>query len=269
MIEKGIVFPQFIPLTNTHALVLLTLLKAWGSIGTSRTRSEGHWMKLIDPLKPFAEESGFSNTLEGYLKNTVSVLELFKAAQSYPHASALKKQCLWTKHYLEMELSNSPITSVRDQYLKREVEDALSFPHYASLERLDHRRKLLRGSCVEKNTRVMKTSYCSDILKLAVEDFNFCQSIHGEEMKRLDSLQDRSWLTVTSLVLQPFSLQSYLHAPAEACGEGNGVGGEVDVVREEDDVVVGVGVSLRKELLRRETIFERRHLEGRERGGGD
>ncbi|KAL0665476.1 hypothetical protein Bca4012_102314 [Brassica carinata] len=93
------------------------------------------------PLKPFAEESGFSNTLEGYLKNTVSVLELFKAAQSYPHDSALKKQCLWTKHYLEMELSNSPITSVRDQYLKRE---------------------------------------------LAVEDFNFCQSIHGEEMKRLD-----------------------------------------------------------------------------------
>ncbi|XP_009106668.1 ent-kaur-16-ene synthase, chloroplastic isoform X1 [Brassica rapa] len=144
-----------------------------------------------DPLKPFAEESGFSNTLEGYLKNIVSVLELFKAAQSYPHESALKEQCLWTKQYLEMELSNWPITSARDQYLKREVEDALAFPHYASLKRLDHRRKLLRGFCLE-NTRVMKTSYCfpnvcsSDILKLAVEDFNFCQSIHGEEMKRLD-----------------------------------------------------------------------------------
>lgn len=55
------------------------------------------------------------------------------------------------------------------------------------------------------------------------------------------------------------------HAPAEARGERDGVGGEVDVVREEDDVVVGVGVSLRKELLRREPIFERRHLEGRER----
>ncbi|XP_013650280.1 ent-kaur-16-ene synthase, chloroplastic isoform X1 [Brassica napus] len=145
-----------------------------------------------DPLKPFAEESGFSNTLEGYLKNIVSVLELFKAAQSYPHESALKEQCLWTKQYLEMELSNWPITSSRDQYLKREVEDALAFPPYASLERLDHRRKLLRGFCLESNTRVMKTSICfpnvcsSDILKLAVEDFNFCQSIHGEEMKRLD-----------------------------------------------------------------------------------
>ncbi|XP_018455705.2 ent-kaur-16-ene synthase, chloroplastic isoform X3 [Raphanus sativus] len=144
-----------------------------------------------DPLKPFAEESGFSNTLEGYLKNTVSVLELFKAAQSYPHESALKEQCLWTKQYLEMELSNWPITSARDQYLKKEVEDALAFPPYASLERLDHRRRLLRGFCLE-NTRVMKTSYCflnvcsSDILNLAVEDFNFCQSIHGEEMKRLD-----------------------------------------------------------------------------------
>ncbi|ESQ27173.1 hypothetical protein EUTSA_v10018144mg [Eutrema salsugineum] len=144
-----------------------------------------------DPLRPFAEESGFSNTLEGYLKNTNSVLELLKAAQSYPHESALKEQCLWTKQYLEMEVSKWPITSVRDKYLKKEVEDALAFPPYASLERLDHRRKLLSGICVE-NTRVMKTSYClpnicsSDILKLAVEDFNFCQSIHGDEMKLLD-----------------------------------------------------------------------------------
>uniref|UniRef100_A0A1J3J1K3 ent-kaurene synthase n=2 Tax=Noccaea caerulescens TaxID=107243 RepID=A0A1J3J1K3_NOCCA len=152
--------------------------------------SHGHDVSY-DPLKPFAEESGFSDTLEGYLKNTTSVLELFKASQSYPHESALKEQCSWTKQYLEMELSNWPITSVQEEYLKKKVEDALSFPSYASLERLDHRRNLLSGSCVE-STRVMKTSYrfpndfSSDILKLAVGDFNFCQSIHGEEMKRLD-----------------------------------------------------------------------------------
>ncbi|CAA7062096.1 unnamed protein product [Microthlaspi erraticum] len=144
-----------------------------------------------DPLKPFAEESGFSDTLEGYLKYTTSVLELFKASQSYPHESALKEQCSWTKQYLEKELSNWPIISVRDKYLKKKVEDALAFPSYASLERLDHRRNLLSGSCVG-NARVVKTSYrfpndcSSDILKLAVEDFNLCQSIHGEEMKRLD-----------------------------------------------------------------------------------
>lgn len=39
-------------------------------------------------------------------------------------------------------------------------------------------------------------------------------------------------------------------ALAEARGEGDGVGGEVDVVREEYHVVVGVGVSLREEFLR-------------------
>lgn len=78
-------------------------------------------MFVADQLKPFAEESGFSDTLEGYLKDTVSVLELFKAAQSYPHESALKKQCSWTKQYLEMELSNWLMTSVRDKYLKKEV----------------------------------------------------------------------------------------------------------------------------------------------------
>lgn len=78
-------------------------------------------MVVADPLEPFAEESGFSDTLEGYLKDAVSVLELFKAAQSYPHESALKMQCSWSKQYLEMELSNWPITSVRDKYLKKEV----------------------------------------------------------------------------------------------------------------------------------------------------
>jgi ent-kaurene synthase len=90
-----------------------------------------------------------------------------------------------------MELSSWVKTSVRDKYLKKEVEDALAFPSYASLERSDHRRKILNGSAVE-NTRVTKTSYrlhnicTSDILKLAVDDFNFCQSIHREEMERLD-----------------------------------------------------------------------------------
>ncbi|KAJ4917118.1 hypothetical protein Rs2_02668 [Raphanus sativus] len=88
----------------------------------------------FNPLKPFAEESGFSNTLEGYLKNTVSVLELFKAAQSYPHESAMKEQCLRTKQYLEMELSNWPITtSVRDQYLKKEVTSCRLFMEVVSL----------------------------------------------------------------------------------------------------------------------------------------
>ena len=88
---------------------------------------------VADPLKQFAEESGFSNTLEGYMKDTVSVMELFKAAQSYPHELALKQQCLWTKQYLEMELSNWPITSARDQYLKREVTSFYKLSSHESL----------------------------------------------------------------------------------------------------------------------------------------
>lgn len=88
-------------------------------------------MFLADPLKSFAEESNFSDTLEGYLKDTISVLELFKAAQSYPHESALKKQCSWTKQYLEMKLSNWFKTSVRDKCLKKEVT---SFAYQSSCE---------------------------------------------------------------------------------------------------------------------------------------
>lgn len=59
------------------------------------------------------------------------MLELFKAAQSYPHESALKKQCCWTKQYLEMELSSWVKTSVRDKYLKKEV---ISFAYLSSCE---------------------------------------------------------------------------------------------------------------------------------------
>ncbi|XP_010537814.1 PREDICTED: ent-kaur-16-ene synthase, chloroplastic isoform X2 [Tarenaya hassleriana] len=143
-----------------------------------------------DPLDQFAEEYGFSNSLEGHLQDTVSVLQLFKAAERSPDESALKKQSLWTRHYLKTELSNWSITRDQVTNLKQEVEDALVYPFYANLERLAHRRKLKGSSLV--NARVMKTSYClrnicdSDILKLAVEDFNSCQSIHRKELEVLD-----------------------------------------------------------------------------------
>jgi len=44
------------------------------------------------------------------------------------------------------------------------------------------------------------------------------------------------------------------HAAGEARGEVDGVGGEADVPRQEDDVVVGVGDALREEPRRREAV---------------
>lgn len=45
----------------------------------------------------------------------------------------------------------------------------------------------------------------------------------------------------------------------------NGVGGEVDVVREENDVVVGVGVALTEKLVGGEAVFNRRRREVHDR----
>jgi len=44
------------------------------------------------------------------------------------------------------------------------------------------------------------------------------------------------------------------HAAGEAGGEVDGVGGEVDVAREDDHVVVGVGDALREQPRRREAV---------------
>lgn len=45
-------------------------------------------------------------------------------------------------------------------------------------------------------------------------------------------------------------------AAAESGGQMDGVGGEVDVVRKEDDVIVGVGVALVEEPIGGEAVFE-------------
>ncbi|XP_060188799.1 ent-kaurene synthase 1, chloroplastic isoform X3 [Lycium barbarum] len=74
--------------------------------------------------------------------------------------------------------------------IHEQVDDVLKFPSRANIERVANRRNIEHYDV--DNTRVLKTSYCSsnfgnkDFLTLAVEDFNFCQSIHGKELKQLE-----------------------------------------------------------------------------------
>ncbi|XP_021684518.1 ent-kaurene synthase TSP4, chloroplastic isoform X2 [Hevea brasiliensis] len=143
-----------------------------------------------DMLTQFTKECFFSS-LGGYLKDTRGALELFKASQIiYPDESLLEKQNSWTNHFLKQELSSGSIYADRlGKHLTTEVQDALNFPYYADLERLSNRRSIEHYTVDE--TRILKTSYrCSNIgnehfLKLAVEDFNVCQSVHREELEHL------------------------------------------------------------------------------------
>ncbi|KAK7401598.1 hypothetical protein VNO78_13208 [Psophocarpus tetragonolobus] len=144
-----------------------------------------------DPFYQYTEDK-FADSLKGYLKDVGAVMELYKASQAiiHPDESILERLSLWTKHLLKRE--SSPYRLYADKHhshVDLEVKDVLNFPHYANLERLLARKSMEHYNVEE--TRMLKTSYRShnlanqEILKLAVEDFNVCQSIHIEELKQL------------------------------------------------------------------------------------
>ncbi|XP_062170077.1 ent-kaurene synthase, chloroplastic-like [Alnus glutinosa] len=162
-----------------------------------------------DPFTRFSQEHQFSSTLGGHLKDIGAVLELFRASEIIIHhdESVLEKQNFLTRHFLRRELSNGSIHTDRlNKYLVQEVDNALKFPYHANLERLSNRRAIEHYN--KNNTRILKTSYCSsnigneDFLKLAVEDFNICQSIHREELSHL-----ARWVTENRLDKLKFARQ--------------------------------------------------------------
>ncbi|KAK8705802.1 hypothetical protein V6N13_049393 [Hibiscus sabdariffa] len=149
-------------------------------------------LRLNESLTGFAGEH-FFKSLGGYLKDLDAVVELFKASQMiiHPNEQFLEKQISWTSHFLRRESSNgSTYAYKRTQNIIQKVNDALEFPHYASLERLVHRRNIVDYAV--DDIHMLKSSYCSssignkDFLRLAVEDFNGCQSIYREELKQLE-----------------------------------------------------------------------------------
>ncbi|RDY07071.1 hypothetical protein CR513_08858, partial [Mucuna pruriens] len=161
-----------------------------------------------DPFYQYSEDK-FADSLKGYLKDVGAVLELYKASQViiHPNESILVRQSLWTKHLLKQESSSYQLYADKlRSYVDLEVNDVLNFPYHANLERLINRRSIEHYNVEE--TRILKTSYRScnlanrEILKLAVEDFNICQSIHSEELKQLSK-----WVVESRLDTLKFARQ--------------------------------------------------------------
>ncbi|XVF77771.1 hypothetical protein PTKIN_Ptkin14bG0073500 [Pterospermum kingtungense] len=176
-----------------------------------------------EPLNGFAEEH-FFNSLGGYLKDLDAPLELFRASQMiiHPYDQVLEKHKSWTSHFLKEELSNrlTCANKHKEHIILQKVNDALEFPHYASLERLVHRRNI--ANYAVDDIRILKTSYRSssfgnkDFLRLAVEDFNACQSIYREELQQLER-----WVQEKRLDKLKFARQKlaycYFSAAATIC----------------------------------------------------
>ncbi|XWS16726.1 hypothetical protein CRYUN_Cryun33cG0002500 [Craigia yunnanensis] len=173
-----------------------------------------------------SDEEHFFNWLGGYLKDLGAALELFRASQMiiHPDEQVLKKQNSWTSHFLKQELSNSSVCAYKHKkYIIQKVNDALEFPHYASLERLLHRRDIVNYTV--DNIRMLKTSYSSssignkDFLRLAVEDFNASQSIYCAELKQLERWVQEKRLDELKFARQKlaycyFSAASTIFSPA-------------------------------------------------------
>ncbi|CAN1852496.1 Ent-kaur-16-ene synthase, chloroplastic [Linum perenne] len=144
----------------------------------------------------FTEDRFQNETIEGYLNDERAVLELHKASKViYPEETILEHQHSWTTRSLtnsHQDALQNPVHSNRSRackYVSLQVHGVLNYPFEADMERLRHRRSI-EQFCVD-NTRTLKSSFrCSsfgnqDMLKLAVEDFNLCQSLHQEELAHL------------------------------------------------------------------------------------
>ncbi|ONI13689.1 hypothetical protein PRUPE_4G238400 [Prunus persica] len=139
--------------------------------------------RLLHPLTQFSEDC-FFNSPGGYLRDVGAALELFKASEItlHPDESVLEKLNYWTHCFPKQELSSNLIQAHRlNKHIGQEVDHALKCPYHANLGRLSIRKVIKHYNA--DSTRILKSSYSSlnigneDFLKLAVEDYNFCQSI--------------------------------------------------------------------------------------------
>ncbi|KAK6933935.1 Terpene synthase, N-terminal domain, partial [Dillenia turbinata] len=169
-----------------------------------------------DLLTQFAEEDQYLDSLEGQYDETSAVLELFRASQLaiYPSDWALERQNSWSQEFLQRKLHNG---SIRDDNLRKQVINALSFPYHSCFDRVVHKAYLEHYD--PKYVKMAKTSYCcsnisnEDFHNLGLIDFNMCQLQHQQEIKQLEK-----WETQCRFAQLKFSRQwlgyCYLSAAA-------------------------------------------------------
>ncbi|PKI62826.1 hypothetical protein CRG98_016777 [Punica granatum] len=188
-------------------------------------RSHGYGVSS-DALSQFAEEGGFCKTLEGYLMDMRTVLELYRASQMiiYQDDIVLEKLHNWTSCRLKERIANSPLHADRlEKHVQQEMDLALKFSNHANLEQFVNRRNIEHYNT--DNTRILKSAFRYTnignkvLLNLAKEDFNKSQAVHQEELKHLarwvtDKRLDKLKFARQKLAYCYFSAAAALPAPA-------------------------------------------------------
>ncbi|KAJ6817447.1 putative ent-kaur-16-ene synthase, chloroplastic isoform X1 [Iris pallida] len=157
-----------------------------------------------DGLALFDEADHFNNSVQGYLRDMTSVVELYKASEIkiLTNDQTLQKVNSWSSRNLKEELSSG----VHPDVISQEVDFVLKYPFYANLERLEHKRNIEHYNV--ESFRLLKTSYINcitsneDLVEVAVDDFNLCQSMYRKELEHIES-----WVKANKLDQLDFSRQ--------------------------------------------------------------
>ncbi|OEL16801.1 Stemar-13-ene synthase [Dichanthelium oligosanthes] len=120
-----------------------------------------------DGLAQFSEESSFHDSVQGYLNDTEALLELYKASQVqiFEEELILENIGSWSTKLLKQQLWSNKISRSIDP---AEVEHALKFPFYVTLDRLEHRRNIEHFK--PGGFQMLKSAYRWD----AHEEAGFC-----------------------------------------------------------------------------------------------
>uniref|UniRef100_J3M1B1 Terpene synthase metal-binding domain-containing protein n=1 Tax=Oryza brachyantha TaxID=4533 RepID=J3M1B1_ORYBR len=169
-----------------------------------------------DDLCHIAEASYFHNSPQGYLGDTRTLLELYKASEISVEDNEfiLDRIGAWSGHLLKEQLSSGALE--RTQSIFAEVEHALDCPFYATLDRLVHKRNI--ENFVTMSYHMLKTTYlpcqtARDLVALGVRNFSTTQSIYQDELKHIDS-----WVKENRLHKLKFARQKSAYFYLSAAG---------------------------------------------------
>ncbi|KAJ9563475.1 hypothetical protein OSB04_008635 [Centaurea solstitialis] len=173
-----------------------------------------------DLLIEITKRGDYMNSLEEPSKDIHAALELHHASQimHQDELMSFEEQNLSSIDFLKQKSSTSSIRS--NKFIHKQVDIALKFPFNGSLERISTRRNIEHYNV--EDARILKTTYCSlnisneDYLRLAVEDYNACQSVYHKELESLER-----WVVENRLDKLKFARQRtaycYFSAAATLC----------------------------------------------------
>ncbi|NP_001389352.1 ent-kaurene synthase-like 3 [Oryza sativa Japonica Group] len=144
-----------------------------------------------DDLCHIAEVSDFHSSHQGYLSDTRTLLELYKASEVSvaDNEFILDRIGSWSGRLLKEQLSSGALQ--RTSSIFEEVEHALDCPFYATLDRLVHKRNIEHFAAMSIY-HMLKTTYlpcqtAQDLVALGARNFSTTQSIYQDELERIDS----------------------------------------------------------------------------------